>query len=189
MKIEMFFAEHPYAIRPYNELDESLECYAYPGALSDRWVAGVSIRIDSALRDPWVGHFLSGRESPRSTSVCCDHPDGVHAVIVAGGVAYQISPVNPEEWAELPIRPVMGLCPSISAKALALFDYSRILVLYADGRHWITGALSWDGLKNLREVDGVILGEGWDATTGRDLPFEVDLASRNIVGGASPPTV
>ncbi|WAC71211.1 hypothetical protein OU995_16610 [Roseateles sp. SL47] len=188
MSIEYFFGEHSFALLPFNEADEALECFAYPGYLPDRWMNGASIRFDAAPRASWVGHFLSGRESPNAVSFCCDHPDGVHALVIAGGIAYQVAPANPADWIELPIRPVMGGCASASANAVALFDYSRMLVLYADGDSWTSAAVSWDGLKNVRERNGVLFGDGWDAAENEPAPFEVDLRTRRTLGGAAPPS-
>jgi hypothetical protein len=109
-------------------------------------------------------------------------------LVVAQGIAYVVSAQDPQDWGELPMRPVMGVCVSHKTRSVALFDYSKILVLTSDGNEWQTPSLSWDGLKDVNEIDGKIFGKGWDASTGKMVEFEVDIVARKCIGGASPPT-
>lgn len=187
MKFQNLFEAESFTARSFEDTDELLDCFAYPGALQDRWVDGLSLRICPRDGRPWVGHFLAGRESRNAASFCCDHPDGIHILVVSRGIGYVVSASNPQDWVELPLRPVMGVSVSVAARSVVLFDYTKMLVLMSDGEKWQTPSLSWDGLKDVEEKEGKILGKGWDAPTGKMVEFEVDIATRKCVGGAAPP--
>ena len=115
MTFKSIFGTTLFTMRLFEDSDESLECFAYPGALQDRWVAGLSLRVDPRSREPWVGHFLAGNESPNAIILYCDHPDGNHLVAVSKGVAYIVDIEQPEKWSEISLRPIMGMCISLVA--------------------------------------------------------------------------
>ncbi|MNT75627.1 hypothetical protein D3C72_2145390 [compost metagenome] len=98
-----------------------------------------------------------------------------------------MSAENPQDWIELPMRPVMGVVVSLAAGAIVLFDYTKFLALKSDGSRWSSPDMSSDGLFKIREFCGRIYGEGWSAPEAKNIEFEIDIATGESVGGANPP--
>jgi hypothetical protein len=185
--IKCFFGHARFSAAICEDDDDTEQlAYAYPGAVKDGWVAGISVRvqIDSSS---WVGHFSAGRESPNALSLCCAHPDGLQIVVIAKGLGYVVSSRQPEDWQLLAMRPIMGCCPAPDEGVLVLFGFTYALGLLSDGTAWRSQELSWDGLRNVRVAAGKVLGEGWDAPTSMFVPFELDVLTGKGSGGAMPP--
>jgi hypothetical protein len=187
MKFEKFFGNQTFDAHVW-ELDEPESCksFAFPGALEDRWVAGISIKVEPEDAECWLGHFSAGRVSPSAASFCCAHPDGHRLVVVSRGIGYVVSAINPLDWQELSILPILGYCVASTHKVLVLFGYTRLIGLLPGGTAWKTTSLSWDGLRNVHLVNDKIHGEGWDAPTSSFVEFEVDIETGEAAGGTSP---
>ena len=186
MEFRSVFGSHEYVVRKFEAEDEQLESFAFPGALRDRWVEGVSLVVEPRKRSAWAGHFLAGRESPNGASFSCDLAEDQRILVVARGTAFSVNVNDPENWSELSLRPVLTICVSNTAKAIVLVGYTSLLVLAPGGKLWSSPELSYDGLFEVREVDGKILGQGWDAASSTRVDFVVDLSSRSSTGGAAP---
>ncbi len=115
-------------------------------------------------------------------------PTGVHATpdpallcAVAGGYAYLIDAANPIQSTHVDQRPVTAV---LATENLLLFaGFHTIQGWGKDGLAWTTERLSWDGIQ-LGEVRGNVLhGTGWNMMTDKEVPFEVDLATGEHVGG------
>jgi hypothetical protein len=54
------------------------------------------------------------------------------------------------------------------------------------GTLWRSRRISWDGIWDLREVDGRLHGKCWDAVTDCEASFSIDILTGELVGGVYP---
>lgn len=66
----------------------------------------------------------------------------------------------------------------------AAHDETYIFVYDKERLQWYTDRLSWDGIKELEVRGSVITGEAWSAPKSRWMPFQVDLDTKLVTGGA-----
>jgi hypothetical protein len=107
------------------------------------------------------------------------HPDVLLAV--AGGYGYRIDTVAIESARLLPLRPVVSVHPA--PEALVLTGFHTLYIVGAEGE-WESPRLSWEGVAITSIEDDVIHGTGWHMRTDRELPFTLNLRTREITGGA-----
>lgn len=114
----------------------------------------------------------------------CPNPRQICAI--AGGYAYIVEADRPEQWMQIPYRPVTSV-HAVREQGLLLFtSFYSVWALGADGKAWETSRLSWEGIR-VTAIDGQRLhGFGWDMETDTEVPFAVDLATGNHTGGARP---
>ena len=102
---------------------------------------------------------------------------------IAGGYAYAIDTRHPEDSVLLHMRPVVKAFTAIHAEALVLTGFHTLCVLTAGGL-WESPRLSWEGV-TIERIEGELLhGSGWHMRTDRELPFTVNLRTREVLGGA-----
>jgi hypothetical protein len=135
--------------------------------------------------DPASGDFLATfalgfADSAMPTGVwACPNPAWLCAV--AGGYAYLVNTVDPEQWEQIEYRPVLGIT-ALPQHRLLLFSGHQSLVAYSlQGKAWETGRLSWEGFKILNVGDTTLTGLGWDMIADREFEFEVDLRTGDHV--------
>ncbi len=115
----------------------------------------------------------------------CPSPD--HLLAVAGGYGYAIDTRDPATCDFLPIRPIVSVLPAAQEGLLLLAGFHEVLALGAEGVRWQTARLSWEGVTLGEVADGILLGNGWDMFTDREMPFRVDLRDGKHVGGGYRP--
>ncbi len=114
----------------------------------------------------------------------CPNPRQLCAV--AGGYAYIVEVDRPEQWIQVPYRPVTAV-HSAAQKSLLLFaGFHEIWALGTEGRAWETARLSWEGLRVTEISADKLHGFGWDIATDREVEFSVNLADGSHTGGAGP---
>lgn len=185
------FFKHPEAdIVTISSDDDSgsLPTFCYPGALPEAWVPGIAVRVMPSLGGSWIGYFQEGNMTPHGAQLCCAHPDGRRLVVVSRGAAYVVSMADPTDWEELSMLAVIGYCVAPAEQVLVLYDHMQLLGLCADGLIWSTPILSWDGIRSVEVINGTVIGEGWDASTSKYVPFSVDVRTGASSGGAAPPS-
>jgi hypothetical protein len=146
----------------------------------------VVLKITPANGNPWLGVFACGFDSPFVVDAVFSTPDPEKLCIVAGGYSYIFEAGNPRMWDRLPVVPVVHAHSVPESDMLVFGDFTRLAAYGSAGLLWVSERLTWDGIKISGIADGVVRGFGWDATTGRDLEFAVNLATGEHTGGASP---
>ena len=132
----------------------------------------------------WVGNFQRGVSS---CDEVCEHPDGRHVIVVAGGTAYIVAPET---------RTLAHHFGAQIEQVLAVAD-QRLLVfgnglwfeaVGPDGMQWRSRQLSWDGVRNVTRSARVLRGEAYapEGPEGTWYPFEVDLETGEVTGGSYP---
>jgi hypothetical protein len=107
------------------------------------------------------------------------HPDVLLAV--AGGYGYRIDTAAPELSRLLPLRPVVSVHPA--ADALVLCGFHALYILEANDE-WESPRLSWEGVAITSVADDEVHGTGWHMRTDREIPFTLNLRTRELSGGA-----
>jgi hypothetical protein len=102
---------------------------------------------------------------------------------IAGGYAYIVDVDSPQQWIQIPYRPVTWVSSAPEPNLLLFASFHRLWALGAKGKAWETDRLSWEGLR-VTGIEGQQLrGFGWDLDTDTEVPFSVDLATGQHVGG------
>lgn len=151
-------------------------------------LTAVVLRIKPDNAAAWPGVFACGFDSPFVVDAVFSTPDPEKVCIIAGGYSYIFSTENPRMWDRLPVVPVVHAHPVPESDMLVFGDFTRLAAYGSTGLLWVTERLTWDGIKISGIADGVVRGYGWDATTGRDLEFAVNLSTGEHTGGAAPRT-
>ena len=110
-------------------------------------------------------------------------PDPKVLLAMAGGYAYAIRTDAPEMSVLLPLRPVIEVHPASETGALVLAGFHDLFILTAT-EAWASPRLSWEGV-NITCIEGEqVKGTGWHMRTDRELPFTLNLRTRELSGGA-----
>ncbi|MGI4758040.1 MAG: hypothetical protein ACRYGF_14455 [Janthinobacterium lividum] len=109
-------------------------------------------------------------------------PNADTLLAVAGGYAYAIPTTEPDRTELLPMRPVVAVYAAAAVPALVLVGFHGAYVLGADGA-WASPRLSWEGVAVTGIEDGVLHGTGWHMRTDQEVPFALDLGTRELSGG------
>ncbi len=114
----------------------------------------------------------------------CPNPEQICAV--AGGYAYIIQADQPDQWMQIPYRPVTAIYPAAEQNLLIFAGFHKLWALGAEGQAWETERLSWEGLRVTGVTAEKLDGYGWDFKTDGEIAFTVDLATGHHTGGAGP---
>jgi hypothetical protein len=111
----------------------------------------------------------------------CPRTDDLLAI--AGGYAYLIDTLHPEQCDFLPIRPVTQISFASAQALLFLAGFHTVAAVGTNGLRWQSGRVSWEGV-TLGQVHGSHLhGLGWNLETDREVPFTLDLETGHHTGG------
>jgi hypothetical protein len=112
----------------------------------------------------------------------CPNPRQICAI--AGGYAYVVDVDRPDNWMQIPYRPVTWVDAAPQHKLLLFASFHRLWALGMDGKVWETNRLSCEGLRVAGIGAKYLHGFGWDLETDAEVPFVVDLATGRHTGGA-----
>jgi hypothetical protein len=130
----------------------------------------------------WIGNFQRGMTS---CDQMCQHPDGRHVVVVAGGTAYVVDPETQvlANHFDAQIEQVI----SFPVEGLILFSNGLWFdALDVRGSAWRSRRISWDGFRKVSLEGNVIRGEAYapDGADGTWHPFAVDVRTGEVTGGS-----
>jgi hypothetical protein len=111
----------------------------------------------------------------------CPRPDDLLAL--AGGYAYLIDTQNPRSCLHLPLRPVTQILSAPEAGLILLAGFHHVDAIGPTGLLWQSARLSWEGITLTAVRNNELHGLGWNMHTDKEVPFTVDLASGQHVGG------
>jgi len=140
---------------------------------------GLVVRFFPVAGAPWTGNFYPafGR-----LNAVFDHPNQRHIVVIAQGQAYVVEPelkIVEESFGADLCEAVAVLEPS----ALVLAGYTSLEVITPDER-WCSPRVSWDGIWDLSVLGSIVSGTSFDAINEAAVAFSLDVATRELVGGA-----
>ena len=105
--------------------------------------------------------------------------------VVCEGQGYWIPVDHPKTFEVVDAIPIKQVLASPEAGLLVLIDNTRLTAYDKSGERWVSGDMSWDGLKDCEIRDGKVRGVGWDSPANRYVPFTVCLRSGDCEGGSS----
>ncbi len=159
--------------------------YVYPLAVEEveHGALQILLRAQSEIA-PMMMTFALGFADPSLPHGLWSCPDPEQFCAVAGGYAYIVSANEPEQWMQVPYRPVISVHPATEQNLLIFCSFHQLWAWGRDGKAWETAKLSWEGLRVTEIASGKLQGFGWDVATDREVPFTVDLATGSHTGGA-----
>jgi hypothetical protein len=113
-------------------------------------------------------------------------PQRSRLLAVAGGYGYLIDSSDPDRTELLPMRPVVSVHPAPQAGALVLIGFHAAYVL-TEQETWQSAKLSWEGVAVTGIEDDLLLGTGWHMPSDKELPFRLNLRTKELVGGGCQP--
>jgi hypothetical protein len=133
----------------------------------------------------WVGNFQRGIGTKSAAMPEPLRTD--RAIVIAGGTGYLV-----ELESRALVRTFGGAINDVlylpSHEALIFGNGLWFECANPDGLRWKTQRISWDGMQGVRLEGERILGEAFDTAKGQWLPFDVDVVTGDVVGGADPPS-
>ncbi|MHB1936901.1 MAG: hypothetical protein ACYCOR_09970 [Acidobacteriaceae bacterium] len=163
--------------------------YVYPKAVEEVERGALQILLRSRPgAEAAMATFALGFADPSLPHGVWSCPNPRQLCAIAGGYAFIVDTENPEQWLQIPYRPVAWVHAAEQQELLLFASFHRIWALSAAGKAWETDRLSWEGLR-VTGIEGQQLrGFGWDMNTDTEVPFAVDLATGQHIGGAGPST-
>ena len=163
------------------------QLYVYPRAIEEVELGALHILLwPKPETAPVMAIFALGFAEPTLPHGIWACPNPRQICAIAGGYAYIVETDRPEQWMQIPYRPVTQV-HAVREQGLLLFtSFYTVWALGAAGQAWETARLSWEGIR-VTAIEGQQLhGFGWDMETDTEVPFSVDLATGNHTGGAGP---
>ena len=111
----------------------------------------------------------------------CPDPDEMCAV--AGGYAYLAKAAEPERCVLLEMKPVVEVIAARGAGLLLFVGFDRVMAWGREGKAWVTGRLSWEGVRIAGVDDDELCGYGWDLMADCEVEFRVELRTGKVSGG------
>jgi hypothetical protein len=158
----------------------------YPVELEEGDRSGVYLRVLPRRAPAWAGFFAQGFDSEQVVNQICSTPDPDSFCATVGGYAYVVKASNPAEWLRIEQRPVVDLRVLTQHGLLLFAGFTSITALDRSGIAWTTGRLTWEGLTITEITADTLRGNGWNALSDEEVPFEVDLKTGKHTGGSRP---
>jgi hypothetical protein len=159
--------------------------YIYPQAVEEVERGALQVHFKSRPgAETAMATFALGFADPSLPHGVWSCPNPRQMCALAGGYAYVIDIHNPQNWMQIPYRPVTWVGAAPESQLLLFASFHRVWALGVEGQAWETDRLSWEGLR----VTGIdrqhLHGFGWDLETDAEVPFIVDLSTGNHTGGS-----
>jgi hypothetical protein len=157
--------------------------FVYPTQVEEVERGALEIMIHPPSGAPFLATCALGFAGPDVPSGVWACPDPAWICAVAGGYAYLIDTRDPARWEQVDFRPVTAITAIADQNLLVFSSFHSMLAWSAEGKAWQTGRLSWDGVRVTAVRGETIFGLGWDISTDRELPFEINLKTGEHRGG------
>jgi len=165
--------------------------FTYPQQVPGEEDALARGALQLVVRPATGGSFLAtcalGFKDPSMPTGVFASPNPDELCAVAGGYAYIFDTTHPERSTHLPINPVTAVRVLKDHGLLLFIGFHTLLAWGRDGLRWQTGRLTWEGLRITAVEAGRLYGIGWNLPTDKDIPFTVDLATGEHIGGGFTP--
>jgi hypothetical protein len=136
---------------------------------------GLWLKFRAANGKAWLGIFAFGYASPPAFSRVLSLPNPDQACVIANGKGFLVTPDNPEEWAEIPILPLIEVRSLPEHEIVVFGDFTRLAAYASSGLVWRSPRVCWDELRIVTITQDTIEGSGYDPTTLGESRFLVDL--------------
>jgi len=180
--------EHNYEISLTDEIPGSpgrIEQFYYPGASvvgsAGGTAGGIWVTVIPQSGSPWMGYFAQQYESPPAISAIASSPNAEMFCVISSGLGYIVKAQDPRNWAKVECFPILDFRSIASARILLFSDFTKLVAYDVRGKLWRTQDICWDKLKIQEITNERITGTGWNAPKSREMSFEVDLKTGNIL--------
>lgn len=130
----------------------------------------------------WIGAFFGGSDGA-DLIICGPGPRTL--VAVAGGVAYIVPVMAPEQFAVVPMRPVREALCSVESNIVILVGYTELLAVAADGALlWRSERLVSDGFLEVRLASTTVTVRGWHAPSDREIEVTLDIEGGRVISSS-----
>jgi hypothetical protein len=167
--------------------------YVYPQQIAGEEDALARGALQLMVHPASGGTFLAtcalGFTDPTMPTGVFACPNAVQMCAVAGGYAYVIDTAQPEHSTHIALKPVVEVRPLVAQELLLFVGFHSMMVWGRNGVAWVSGRLSWEGVR-ITGIDGDTLhGTGWNLLTDQEIAFSLDLLTGQHQGGgfAQPP--
>jgi hypothetical protein len=157
--------------------------FVYPQQVEEVERGALELLVKPASGDTFLATCALGFADPTAPTGVWSCPDPDWLCAVSGGYAYLINTSQPQQWSQIPYRPVLGVRALKEQQLLLFSGHHSILARGQDGETWQTARLSWEGIEITDIVGNTLCGLGWDLTTDKDVAFAIDLKTGEHTGG------
>ena len=142
---------------------------------------GYVVRFYTSEDTTWVGNFKPGLTELNGVY---EFEHDLYILVIAGGTCYLMNPDFKQPVSIFGAR-YETVVKTLDGR-LILHDSTDLTVFEADGEHWHTERISWDGIKDLTVEGNLVSGVAYEPTVDSDewVEFVVDLEKRNVKGGS-----
>jgi hypothetical protein len=149
--------------------------FVYPREVEEVERGALEVMVRPRDSQPFLATCALGFRDPAAASGVWAVPHPLEICCVSGGYAYVIDTRDPEQFAFLPLRPVLEVRTAADAELLLFVGHRAIVAWGADGQQWESEKLSDEGV-TVTTVGGWILrGMGWSLMADKETPFLLDL--------------
>lgn len=149
--------------------------FVYPQQAEEVERGALELLIRPGGAEPFLATCALGFNDPGAPTGIRSTPQRDWICAVSGGYAYMINTLAPEQFEQIPYRPVLEIRSLVEQKLLIFSSHYSLLAWGRSGITWQTGRLSAEGIEILTVNGNVLHGKGWDLITDRDLEFAIDL--------------
>jgi hypothetical protein len=159
--------------------------FVYPQQVEEVERGALELFVKPASGDTFLATCALGFADPTAPTGVWSCPDPEWLCAVSGGYAYLIHTLQPEQWSQIPYRPVLSVHALKEQQLLLFVGHHSILAWGRGGQAWQSERLSWEGIEITDIVGDTLCGLGWDLMTDKDVPFAIDLKTGEHTGGVA----
>jgi hypothetical protein len=159
--------------------------FVYPLEVEEVERGALELLVKPASGDTFLATCALGFADPSAPTGVWSCPDAEWLCAVSGGYAYVIHTLQPQQWTQIPYRPVLSVCALKEQQLLLFVGHHSILAWGRGGQAWQSERLSWEGVEITDIVGDTLCGLGWDLITDKDVPFAIDLKTGEHTGGVA----
>lgn len=160
--------------------------FTYPREAEEVERGALEVLVRTADDAPFLGTFALGFAGPAAPTGVWSCPRPQELCAVAGGYAYLVNTVDPQQFTQIPFRPVLEVRPLPEHNLLLFAGHHALLAWGPSGEAWQTPRLSSEGMRIGAVRGDWLFGFGWDLLTDREVPFTVDLRTGALVSQNPP---
>jgi hypothetical protein len=159
--------------------------FVYPQQVEEVERGALELLVKPTSGDTFLATCALGFADPTAPTGVWSCPDPEWLCAVSGGYAYLIHTLQPQQWSQIPYRPVLNVRALKEQQLLLFVGHHSILAWGRDGQAWQSERLSWEGIEITDIVGDTLCGLGWDLMTDKDVPFAIDLKTGEHTGGVT----
>ena len=137
---------------------------------------GFLVRFHSEPSGTWIGSFQCGLSGLSTVRM---HPNGKHALVIAGGNGYVIE-VETKQAIERFGGMILEVLPIPDGSDLIFAEQVRLERFGPNGVVWRSERLSWDGFRAMRIEEDVVFGESYTPLGDSWTSFTVKLSDGSV---------